>query len=76
MKEFENVRTSGYNSNKTEPRLIVENDGIKDAWEEVLRIKRVIAEEQAAAIIAIEEKYKEEFENALSDYAMLIKLYR
>lgn len=76
MKEFENVRASGYNSNKTEPRLLEENDGIKDAWEEVLRIKRLIAEEQTAAILAIEEKYQEEFENALSDYAMLIKLYR
>lgn len=76
MKELDNIRSSGCDSNKTEPKLIAEHDGIKDAWEEVMNIKRMIAEEQAAAIIAIEEKYKEQFEQALTDYAMLIKLTR
>jgi hypothetical protein len=76
MKEFENVRASAWNSNKTEPHLLKEHEGIKEAWDEVMAVKRQIAEEQAAAILAIEEKYKEQFENALTDYAMLLKLYR
>jgi hypothetical protein len=63
-------------TNTTETELIVSHEGIKAAWDEVQKIKARIAEEQAVAVSEIAEKYKEELDDALTNYALFLSLGR
>jgi hypothetical protein len=60
----------------TETELIVEHEGIKAAWDEIQRIKTIIAQEQAAAVREIADKYQEELNDALTNYALFLSLGR
>ena len=60
----------------TETELIVSHEGIKAAWDEVQRIKAKIAEEQSEACRQVAEKYKEELDDALTNYALFLSLGR
>jgi hypothetical protein len=60
----------------TEAELLIANDGVKSAWEDIQRIRAVIAEEQVAAVNAIKDKYEHELQDAYTNYALLISLSR
>jgi hypothetical protein len=63
-------------SSVTESELLVTNDGVKDAWEEIQRIRNIIAEEQMAAVNEVKAKYDKELQEAYTNYALLISLSR
>jgi hypothetical protein len=60
----------------TETELLTTNDGVKSAWDDIQRIRALIAEEQVTAMNAVKDKYEEELHNAYTNYALLISLSR
>lgn len=60
----------------TEAELLVTNDGVKSAWDEIQRIRAVIAEEQIVAVNEVKAKYEQELQDAYTNYALLISLSR
>lgn len=60
----------------TEAELLVTNDGVKSAWDEIQRIRAVIAEEQVIAVNEVKAKYEQELQDAYTNYALLISLSR
>jgi hypothetical protein len=60
----------------TETELLVTHEGVKAAWDEIQRIKNLIAEEQAVAVKQVVEKYKDDLDNAMTNYALFLSLGR
>jgi hypothetical protein len=60
----------------TESELLVTNDGVKSAWDDIQRIRAVIAEEQVQAVNEVKDKYEQELQDAYTNYALLISLSR
>jgi hypothetical protein len=60
----------------TETELLITNDGVKSAWEDIQRIKALIAEEQVTAVNAVKDKHEQELQDAYTNYALLISLSR
>jgi hypothetical protein len=72
------ARENGKNldTDTTEAELIFNNDGVKDAWLEIQRIKKRIAEEQVQAAADVAAKHQAELDEAITNYALLISLCR
>jgi hypothetical protein len=60
----------------TEAELIFTNDGVKEAWLEIQRIKQMIAEEQVKAAAEVAARHQTELDEAVTNYALLVSLCR
>jgi hypothetical protein len=75
---LKNARETGrrLETTTTEAELIVDNEGIREAWLEIQRIKKMISDKQIEAAANVAAEFQQELDNAVGDYALLLSLSR
>lgn len=73
---LESTRKKNWNNKTSEAELIANNDGLKAAWDELERVKTLIAEDHVKAAAEITERHKEALDEAMTNYSLLLSLSR
>jgi hypothetical protein len=72
------ARQNGLKADSTtsEAELIATSENFADNWNELMTLKKKIADEKLAALKAIDDKYREELTEAESNYALILSISR
>ena len=72
------ARQNGLKADSTvsEAELIATSENFADNWNELMTLKKKIADEKLEALKAIDEKYRDELTEAESNYALILSISR
>jgi len=63
-------------SNVSEAELINTSENFAENWNELMTLKKKIADEKLEALKAIDDKYRDELTEAESNYALILSISR
>lgn len=72
------ARQNGLKTDSTtsEAELIATSENFADNWNELMTLKKKIADEKLEALKAIDDKYRDELTEAESNYALILSISR